>query len=473
VGYNVSMLLSFVLAGWGMYMWVRRLTKNHLAGLVAGTVYAFIPYHVAHMAVGHLNVAGIQWFPFYFWGLHDLLRQDRFSWKPVALASVSAALIALTSPYYLYMTFLLSLVFVAGFVLFNGLRRLKDRIFWSSLLAFGLSAGALVGLCLLPYFDPHASGSLTSFSVETASRFSASPTDFFLPSVWHFLWGGWVNRTFQPPSPNEATLYIGAISLGLAVMGWAGRRRIGQPALVQVAAIVAAFAFILALGIDPHWLGEKVASFPRFLQPIFHRTDFPQVYLPAYYLFRFLPFFSKMRVMMRFGIFTLLFTSLLAGLGAHALLERTAPTARKWVTLALLALVFIDFYPGPFKDIQPIEVSPTYTWLASQPNQGAVAIFPFSEDTGQKAVYNTLIYDKPFIGGHFNASYPEQYTRIAPVMETFPSPESVDQLRQLGVAYVIVDSSEYADFASVDRAIRSLGLQPLKTIGTDQIYLLP
>ena len=56
---------------------------------------------------------------------------------------------------------------------------------------------------------------------------------------------------------------------------------------------------------------------------------------------------------------------------------------------------------------------------------------------------------------------PEQYTRILPVMNTFPSQESVDLLRQLGVTYVVVDSSRYRNFSDVDRNIQSLGLQLL------------
>ena len=35
-GYNFSMLLSFILSGWGMYLWIRHLTQNSMAGLVAG-----------------------------------------------------------------------------------------------------------------------------------------------------------------------------------------------------------------------------------------------------------------------------------------------------------------------------------------------------------------------------------------------------------------------------------------------------
>ena len=87
-GYNFSMLLSFILSGWGMYLWVKHLTDDSWAGLVAGTVFAFLPFRIAHLFVGHLNLMGTQWFPFYFWGLFDLLKQEKFSWKPVLMAGI-------------------------------------------------------------------------------------------------------------------------------------------------------------------------------------------------------------------------------------------------------------------------------------------------------------------------------------------------------------------------------------------------
>ena len=118
-GYNFAMMLSFILSGWGMYLWVKHLTGDSLASLVAGTVFAFLPFRMAHFMVGHLNLLGTQWFPFYFWGLFDLLKQEKFSWKPVLMAGIAAGLIGMTSPYYIYMTVLISVVFLLGFVIFK------------------------------------------------------------------------------------------------------------------------------------------------------------------------------------------------------------------------------------------------------------------------------------------------------------------------------------------------------------------
>jgi len=89
---------------------------------------------MAHFIIGHLSLSGMQWFPFYFWGLYNLLKQEKFSWKPILLASVSIFLIGLTSPYYVYMTILISAVFVVGFVLFKGYQHLKNLAFWKSIL---------------------------------------------------------------------------------------------------------------------------------------------------------------------------------------------------------------------------------------------------------------------------------------------------------------------------------------------------
>jgi hypothetical protein len=103
-GYNFSMLASFVLSGLGMYIWVRKLTGSSAAGIISGTAYAFLPYRMAHFLIGHLNLSGTQWFPFYFLGLTDLIQMKKFSWTPILLTAVSLGLIGLSSIHYLYMT---------------------------------------------------------------------------------------------------------------------------------------------------------------------------------------------------------------------------------------------------------------------------------------------------------------------------------------------------------------------------------
>ncbi len=178
------------------------------------------------------------------------------------MAGISAGLIGLTSPYYVYMTVLMSGVFLLGFILFKGYKRLKHAVFWKSLLAFGLLAAVLVGLSMLPYIRLNSQNGLETRPVDYMNRYSASPTDFVIPSIKQFLWGKWIDETFNPEIFHESTLYIGAVAFVLAVIAWIKRRQLRHPELLGIAILVAAAGFVLALGMQLHWLGRIVVSLP-------------------------------------------------------------------------------------------------------------------------------------------------------------------------------------------------------------------
>lgn len=218
-GYNVAVLLTFVLAGFFMYLWIRELTQSSLAGLVAGTIYAFSPYHIAHFLVGHLNLCGIEWFPLYFWGLHNLLKSKvKFDWKSVLLTGLSLGLIAFTSMYYLYMTLLFSAVFIIGYLCFSRFIVFGEKYFWLQAVAAAVISSPFVYFSLRPFINLANAGTLASRSMEYASMYSASPTDFFLPSSDHFLFGTLVSKWFDRSLWNESSLYIGLAALVLALI---------------------------------------------------------------------------------------------------------------------------------------------------------------------------------------------------------------------------------------------------------------
>jgi hypothetical protein len=109
-------------------------------------------------------------------------------------------------------------------------------------------------------------------------------------------------------------------------------------------------------------------------------------------------------------------------------------------------------------------------WLAQQPGKGAVAQFPAIELEDQDQVYDTLVNGKPFIGGFFSANQPEQYLRIRPVLDGFPSPEGAALLRELGVEWALFDTRAYPDFAAVRRQVEALGLSYVDTIGGQAVF---
>ncbi len=482
--YNMALLLTFVLSGLGMYLWVRRMVGRTDAALIAGTLFAFAPYRFAHFLIGHLNLSGTQWFPFYFMGFFELLgvgtdsntahsqERKRGLWKPALLTGVSLGLIGLTSQYYLYMTLLISAFLAFIYLIFLNRGRLRQWSFWRSALIAGAAAAPLVAAAVLPYVLLNQQGGLPDRNLGIVRMYSASPTDFLLPSTDHFIWGKWVGSHFNREMWVEGTLYVGVTALGLAAVGFIRRKQSGQRHLLALLLWGSLLAFVLALGTDLHWNGSPVSiQTPAFLSGLISRPEIP-IPLPGYALFLYFPFYAKLRALMRFGVFVLVFVSAAAGLGAAWLLGRVRARRQPLLAALILALALLDFYPGPYTEFTQVQARPVDLWLAQQPGNGAVAQFPFILGEDQDQTYNTLVHGKPFVGGFFNAFPPPQYTRIRPVMENFPDAQSVETLRELGVTYVLVDQRKYGDMAALSSTAESLGLTYAATFGDQWVFML-
>jgi hypothetical protein len=73
--YNLLFLSTFVLSGVGMYLLVRDLTGDHRAALLAGLLFAFVPYRAAQ--IGHLQILSSQWMPFALYGFRRYITTAR------------------------------------------------------------------------------------------------------------------------------------------------------------------------------------------------------------------------------------------------------------------------------------------------------------------------------------------------------------------------------------------------------------
>jgi hypothetical protein len=468
-GFNFAMAITFVLSGMSMTIWVRHLTKSDGAGLIAGTIYAFLPYRMAHFVAGHLNLSGTAWFPLYFMGLFEIFNsQKQWKWWPILLSGIALGLIGFTSMYYLYMTLIISAIFGLAYLMLVNWKILKELRFWGSIGAMFAVSAPMLYLSLKPFVQLSNQGSISDRSVEYASMYSASPTDFFTFASDHFLFGKWISGILDRSLWIESSLYIGLAAIILGVIFYVKNQDSERKKLGKIALVVIIAAFILALGTDLHWNAKSVIiQIPEILQPVFGKTETP-IYLPAYFLFKYLPFYSKMRAIMRIGLFTLVFTSMIAGLGSAELLRNRSKPRQILMTILILGFVFVDFYPGSYaRNLEKIEARPVDYWLAEQPGDGAVVQMPFSQSEDQSQLYYTLTHGKYFTGGFFNANKPPQYLYAAPILDNFPDEHSIPLLQEYQVEYIIVDSTSYENFNDIEKEILSYGLTRL-TIQEDQ-----
>lgn len=450
VAYNVVLLFSFVATGFFTYLWVGRLTGRRSAGLLAGTIAAFLPLRFAHL-VGHLTQVTTQWVPFSLWAFERFL--ERHTLRRATLLGLGVGLVALGCWYYGYGLALLLPVY-------GLLRTWPDRAVWRRPAWWmGILAGAAVALVLvLPFLVPmarlHEGGQLRRSLAEMDS-WSVNPYDFFLPNLAHPVWGQTASAAFprQRGQWVERGLSLGTVAVltGLVGLLW-GRPRRAVAALAAVWLV----SYLIALGPTLRWRDEPVrVGVPAPVGDAVGRAlaaaglpppageqgrDVP-VPLPSLALYLFVPLTASMRVMARFGFWTGLMTAGLAGWGLVKLLEvgerRFGPAARGAIPTALIAAV-------AFESLTVIPMLPTVprpvdVWLAARPGNPVVAELPVVQAARSFQNFWATTRGCADLFGWRGDSFPSPLERERwQALQGFPSAESLAFLKASAATHVLV-----------------------------------
>jgi hypothetical protein len=361
LAYNGLFLSSFVLSGLGAYLLVREVTASPPAALVAGAVYAFLPYRIEHAP--HLQVLASQWMPFVLFGVTRFARGR----SPWALWGAAGAWLLQNLSCGYYMIYFAPFVPAWACLELWRNRRLGDLRAWAWL----IGAGALVLACSLavarPYFllrDLMPAARPTQ-EVET---YSANLLTWLTAPAASVLWGGWL----RPWPQAEGQLFPGAVALILVTASvWPRRRPRGSQdpsadrrvsALRWFVFASAALAVLLSLGPTPaagsHRSWELGALFRA--------------------MYAVVPGFDGLRAAARFGMIAGLFIAVLAGLGWARLSGRLL--SRSWAALGATAIVVAEAAAIPFPVNRPMSSTPP---LVGPP----AAVFPSSSPP---AVYRRL-----------------------------------------------------------------------------------
>jgi hypothetical protein len=298
---------------------------------------------------------------------------------------------------------------------------------------------------VLPYVRLSASGELPERTVFAVSGGSASLSDFILPATDHFLWGTWISEHFSRDSWIEGSLYLGGLAVALSLAAVLSLYRSGGSSsrLVTLLVLLGFTSGIIALGTHLHWNESAVElRLPQILTGMLER-DVISIRLPGFYFFKFVPFYDRMRTFKRAAALVLLPVSVLAGLGFDSFRERIQGSRMMLVSALLFLFLFLEIYPGPFRQWERVEPRPIDVWLRAQEGSGAVVVFPFHLQEDQRQVYATLHHGKPFVGGFFSAFPPGNYVELEAEMEGFPSSQTLGTLGSLGVEYILLSEAHY------------------------------
>jgi hypothetical protein len=220
--YNLLYLSTFVLSGLGAYLFVREITGNPRAALVAGMLFAFAPYRFPQSS--HLQVLSSQWMPFALYGFRrffdslDAQPTSGGGWRP--LLGAAAALVAqnLSCAYYL--------MFFAPFVIAYVVWEIWSRRLWTRTrlwIRLG-TAAVVVAVLTVPLLLPYA---MVQEDLQIArsrgelSMYAADVYSYATAVSEQILWGS-IARVFPKA---EGDLFPGLTAVFLALIGVATWRR--------------------------------------------------------------------------------------------------------------------------------------------------------------------------------------------------------------------------------------------------------
>jgi hypothetical protein len=422
LAHNLTILATLALSGFTTYWLVWQLLRSRIAGVLAGIIVAFAPYHLAQ--IDHAGLLAVQWLPLVLLFLHRTLRFRR--WRDACGLSLFAFLQAIAAGYYAYLTAFLVLAYL-GYLTLAERRALTRRGVVRTFVALAV-AMALVVPIALPFWRVAANEGFVR-SRDAVEFWSAKPRMWLAATPNNALYGAWVRR-HALTWPNEVYLFPGLLAIALAGVALVGRRLHFRTA----ALVVTLTGVVLSLGptLDLKRIGGRRLPLPYDL------------------LYRFVPGMDALRAPLRIAPLAMLGLALLAAIGwkriAIGMRRRKLPRAATYaLALALVAGLLAEYATGPTEAIAVPQLSPAFTplatWLAAQP-PSVVLVLP----NPRAAVAMTLATTNRhrFVNGEAEVRTPVRQAMFRQ-LSAFPDAASVTTLQLLGVGLVALDRTGYSE----------------------------
>jgi hypothetical protein len=526
LNYNALLLAGIFFSAVSAWALARFVTGDPLASIVAGLVYAFLPWRFSQLP--HLQH---QWGGFLCLLLLFLLRYlDSGRRRDLALFGVCFAWNALSNVHYALFSGLLVLLTLGFFAVEKG-QEGRARV----LAAMGAAAAA--GMAFLPFALAYRrAAQLYGMRRGFAEMlfYSGRPSYFLSAGILNRFWGP-ITRTWLGP---EGDFFPGLAAFGLAAFALVAVRRRPEAAAARrsprrhtvarildaliVLAAAAGVAAALQPGLrvagisigDPGrvlvWAtalaaARLVAAFPRWSayasagdwlrrSPIPSRAAFFAAMAIAgvvialgghtpYYRFLFQSFgaaFRSIRAPARGIVLFDLALGVLAAWGLSAILRRRPPGTRRAWTAAAVAVVVFEYRAFPLR-LHPVEAAApsVYRWLAAQKLPGAVVEFPLGILYDYEYVFRQAQHGQPLVNG-YSGFFPEPYRGLKAALKRRPIPDSVwERMGELGACVLVyhphvregVFVAAYAD--ALDRAVTSGGLELVRSFphGDDRDFV--
>jgi hypothetical protein len=400
--YNVLLLLSIALSGWAMWRYALYLTGNHGASILAGIVFAFVPYRFDHMH--HLELQATIFLPLTLLYFERTLETG--SRREASL--MMAAYVAEVFSCIYYSIFLATaLVPIAAARLWRMPSDARRRIISATIPA------ALVGLMLVaPYAFAYALNRLTlGERLESDIHlYSATLGNYLATTPGNVMHGGWSAQFGQ----SERFLFPGVLTIALAGLGLYAidRRRV---TLVAVGVI----GLVISLGLN---------------------TPFYQVLRALVLPYR------GLRAPARASILVFLALAALGAYGWTRLMRGRSTSVTTVATIVMAAALLVEFRTTMDRWLTvPSVPADVYKWLAVQP-RSVIAEVPFARADELHLIhdglymFNSTWHWHPIVNG-YSGFFPKSFIDLAEQTASFPDDQSIAYLKTRQVDFIVIHGS--------------------------------
>jgi hypothetical protein len=495
--YNVLFLLGMWLSAMAAWALARESTGDGVSALIAGIVYAFVPWRLAQLP--HIQ---FQWGAFLALALLFLLRYlEGGRRRDAVLFSACFAWNALSNVHYAIFSGLLVLLVVLHETLAGGWKAMRVRVLGTGA---GVTAAAVA---VLPFYVPYQMaselyGMRRGWSeIET---FSGRPIDFLTAGPQNKLYAPLTQKLAQPEGDFFPGLSVMALGVIAAALLWARRPepsvRHGSPESPGRQRLVRALDGVVAvqlllwlaamlkpnLSIGPLHLGDAgrilvlatpplalrlALAFPRasrfadlgdFLRRRW-RDRRASLYVlvlalgvvvalgvhTPYYRFLALSFgaiFRAIRVPSRGIVLFDLALGVLAAWGLALVTSRLSRAGRLAAAAAAIVAVGFEYraFPIEIGDVKP-EPPPVYRWLAAAPFSGAIVHWPLSTDPDVEHTFRSTAHWKPVVNG-YSGFGPPAYQELVELLAQKPIPEGIwARMEEAGASVLVFHPLEIED----------------------------
>ena len=441
---NLLMLIGFALTGLGAYALLYVWTRDRLAAIAAGSLFAFNTHTLTRLP--HVQALHAYGLPLSLLLAYRLIAQPTA--RTAVLLGACMAMMAYTSGYFV----VFASVMIAVVLIVRIADWIPHAVRVASLFALAaITAGVLALPLLIPYRRVAVEQHMVRPLAE-ASLYSATFTGYLAASGRvHFQ--TWSAKFFENPVD---TFFPGgvAVLLSLAAIWYAIRGRHDRLRVATVFAI-GLTGFVLSLG--------------------------PKTPLYAW-LYTAFPPMQGLRAAARFGGLFLLAIALLAGLGLagfrRARLRQDhggqAATPR-WVTvIAVVAvcLVNLEALRAPFEYRRWNGIPEIYKRLADEPGNVVLAEMPFYPPhavfENAEYVLNSTAHWRPLMNG-YSGYTPTTYRDVAWLMWYFPDERAFPPMKANGVTHITFHPNRWGRPGEAAKAIETISKRPdLELMGEDE-----